>query len=299
MSASLPGVAVVGLGGLGCPAALALARSGAVRLGLFDADRVESSNLPRQLLYREEDLGRWKVEAAAERLRMVAPGCEVETFVGPVADRAADLPRYDLWVDAVDRFDTKLWLFDRARAARRPWIHAGAARLQGQVLEIGADGRPCLRCLAGGGGETRDTCQQLGILGPVAGALGGFMARFALEALAGRGMPGRFLALDAAQGLVREGCFSPQAECRCQPEPASTDATTDVTKQACPLSFVQARLALERLPSGGRLRVLLQGDETLRSLSRSFAEEGHRVASIQPEAAGRYLMIIEKRPNAS
>jgi TusA-related sulfurtransferase len=125
------------------------------------------------------------------------------------------------------------------------------------------------------------------------------MAQLALEVLAGRSVPGRFLALDAAQGLIREGRFSPELQCHCSPEPATMDATTDVTHQACPLTFVQARLALERLPSGGKLRVLLQGDETLRSLSRSFAEEGHRVTSIQPEAAGRYLMIIEKRPSAS
>jgi molybdopterin-synthase adenylyltransferase len=284
---------VVGVGGLGCPAALALARSGAVRLGLFDGDRVESSNLPRQILYQEGDLGRWKVDAAVERLRTLAPGCDVQAFPGIASERIDDLARFDLWLDGVDRFTTKLWLADRAAAAGRTLIHAGATRLQGQVLEIGPDGRPCLHCLLDAGERIEDSCQQLGILGPVAGALGALAARMALEVLEGDGAPGRFIALDAARGQVREGRLSARENCRHGER--GLDATADVTAEVCPLAFIRARLALEPLPAGGRLGVRLLGDEALRSLSRSFAEEGHRVVSLQPEPGGRYLLILRKR----
>jgi molybdopterin/thiamine biosynthesis adenylyltransferase len=286
-------VAVVGVGGLGCPAALALARSGVVRLGLFDGDRVESSNLPRQLLYREEDLGRWKVDAAAERLRILAPGCEVEPFDGAVADRYEDLLRFDVWLDGLDRFAAKTWLADRGAAARRSLIHAGATRLQGQVLEIGPDGRPCLHCLLDADQEIEDSCQQLGILGPVAGTLGGFAARMALEVLAGAGAPGRLIAVELGRGEVREGRFSVQESCRHGAR--SLAATSDVTADVCPLAFIRARLALEPLPPGGRLGVRLLGEEALRSLRRSFSEEGHRVVSFEAEPGGRFLMILEKR----
>jgi molybdopterin/thiamine biosynthesis adenylyltransferase/TusA-related sulfurtransferase len=281
------------VGGLGCPAALALARSGAVRLGLFDGDRVESSNLPRQLLYREGDLGRWKVDAAVERLRALAPGCKSEPFAGMAAERLDDLRRFDLWIDGLDRFAAKTWLADRAVAAQRTLIHAGATRLQGQVLEIGPDGQPCLHCLLDGDREIEDSCQQLGILGPVAGTLGGFAARMALDVLAGVGMPGRFIAVDTERGEIREGRFS--VEKTCHHGARALDATSDVTADVCPLAFIRARLALEPLPPGGRLGVRLLGEEALRSLPRSFSEEGHRVVSLEAEPGGRHLMILEKR----
>ena len=119
-------VLVVGVGGLGCHAALVLARAGVGILGLVDPDPVELSNLHRQLLYDSSDLGRPKVTVAAERLRRLMPGLRVETWrerFGP--DHATVLRGFDCLVDGTDTVAAKFVLNDAAVAARVPLVHAG------------------------------------------------------------------------------------------------------------------------------------------------------------------------------
>ena len=208
----MKGVAVIGAGGLGQPAALALAQL-SVPIALFDGDAVEASNLPRQILFAEADLGRPKAEVAAERLRQLVPGCQVEAHAvfirGAEAERLSPWP---VWLDGTDGFETKLWLSDLALSMGRILIHGGAVRLGGQALVIVPGEGPCLRCLVETSADAPG-CRQAGILGPVVGFLGACMARLAFEALQGAARPGLALGFDAATPLLRERLLSRQPGC--------------------------------------------------------------------------------------
>jgi adenylyltransferase/sulfurtransferase len=181
-------VLVVGAGGLGCPASLALARGGVRRLTLVDPDRVDVTNLHRQLWHRSADVGRWKVDSAAEGLARALPALQVEPRVlrvGP--DNAHALfSAHDVVLDATDGTATKFFLSDVAKATRVPLVYGGVLRMQGQAMRIDPEG-PCLRCLFE---ELPDpdavpTCAQAGVLGAMAGLIGSVQALLALELLSG------------------------------------------------------------------------------------------------------------------
>ncbi|WP_338023762.1 HesA/MoeB/ThiF family protein [Archangium primigenium] len=180
-------VLVVGAGGLGCPASLALARAGVGRLTLVDPDRVDVTNLHRQLWHRDTDVGRSKVESAADGLRRAFPSLAVERVWGRVdaANAEALFRAHDAVVDATDGTATKLFLSDVAVATRVPLVYGGVLRLQGQAMRV-VPGGPCLRCLyeEAPDADSVPTCAQAGVLGPMAGLVGALQAALVLECLA-------------------------------------------------------------------------------------------------------------------
>lgn len=201
-------VLVVGMGGLGCPAALALAAGGVQRLTLVDPDRVELSNLHRQLLHRPGDVGRWKVDSAAAGLARAYPALQLEARVLRVdaANAPALFAAHDLVVDATDGTETKFLLSDVAKAVRVPLIYGGVLRMQGQAMAI-TPGGPCLRCLydAPPDPERVPTCAQAGVLGAMAGLIGAMQALLALELLAGGGEAAATTALHVVDGAQLRG----------------------------------------------------------------------------------------------
>ena len=182
-------VVIAGLGGLGCPAALSLAEGGVERLVLVDDDQVDISNLARQVLYTTEDIGRPKIEVAAERLRVIAPGIDLELVSGRVdADTVDDLlADADLILDATDDPGARFVINDAALAHRIPAVLGGIHRFEGLVLGIGPGFGPCFRCLFEDvpADDEVTTCAQAGVLGPIAGIVGHLQARRALGLLAG------------------------------------------------------------------------------------------------------------------
>jgi len=205
-------VAIIGLGGLGGPAARMLAAA-RVPLSLFDGDRVEVHNLPRQTLFDDSHLGAPKATAAAARLRELFPGADV--IARDERIEAANLERLDdcsLWIDATDQLASKLFFSDQAVERRRTLIHGGAIRWGGQVLAIVPGLGPCLRCLVDVGSEG-ETCQSAGILGPVVALLGAEMAHLAWRALQGHPVAGQFVAYDAVASQLRSGFFSRREGC--------------------------------------------------------------------------------------
>lgn len=185
-------VLVVGAGGLGCPASLALAAGGVRSLTLVDPDRVDVTNLHRQLWHRPADLGRWKVESAAQGLLRAFPPLRVQALAQRVdADSAPALfAAHDLVVDATDGMATKFLLSDVAKVARVPLVYGGVLRMQGQAMRIEPEG-PCLRCLFEElpDPETVPTCAQAGVLGAMAGVVGSIQALEALKLVGGVGEP--------------------------------------------------------------------------------------------------------------
>jgi len=197
------GIAIVGIGGLGAPAAAALASAGAGPLLLIDPDAVELSNLPRQPLYGVDDVGRPKAEVAAARLR--AAGARAEARCERIDEANAErlLAGRDVVIDGTDGIAAKDLLNRAALALGAPLVHAGALGLEGQIMSILPGRTACLRCLflSLPAEEDLASCQQAGVLGPVVGALGLAAAREALAIAAGGEPPlaGRLALLDGAR----------------------------------------------------------------------------------------------------
>ena len=215
-------VLVVGMGGLGVPAAWALARDGAKRIGLVDPDPVELSNLPRQVIYGAASLGLHKVEAAAERLRHDHPDLRVDTY--PVALDAANatdlIGRHDFIIDATDDPSAKFLINDTCLALGRPFTYAGALGMTGQAMTVLAGRTACLRCLfeePPAPGEIA-SCREAGIIGPVAAVIGEIEAAEAIRWLGGDVplLAGKILTYDGSMsGRMRTLEVSARAACVC------------------------------------------------------------------------------------
>jgi molybdopterin/thiamine biosynthesis adenylyltransferase len=190
MDLSAKSALVIGAGGLGGPALLVLAAGGVGRLVLVEDDAVETSNLNRQPLFAESDLGARKAAAAAARLRVLFPNVAVEARDARFdAASAVELVRAaDVVVDGSDNFGTKFLANDAAMRVRVPLVHGGVLRTTAQLLTVAPAGiGGCLRCLfeaPPAQGEV-PSCSQAGILGPVAGFAGALMGAEALRLLSG------------------------------------------------------------------------------------------------------------------
>jgi len=173
-------VLIIGVGGLGCPASLALAAKGGVSLTLVDDDLVDVSNLHRQPWHHLADVGRPKVDSAAEKLRRAFPSVAVATRQERLtADNALALFRaHDVVIDATDGVETKFLLSDASVLTRTPLIYGGVLRFEGLALRVQTNG-PCLRCLFETPPEDAMTCAQAGVLGSMAGLIGGLQAELA------------------------------------------------------------------------------------------------------------------------
>jgi molybdopterin/thiamine biosynthesis adenylyltransferase len=211
---------VIGAGGLGGPALLTLAQGGVGRVVLVEDDAVDTSNLARQPLFDERDVGARKAEAAARRLRALFPACAVEARDERLtAANAVELARAaDVIVDGSDNFATKFLASDVAMRVRKPLVHGGVLRTTAQVLTIAPAGLGgCLRCLFEGPPPEGavPSCSQAGVLGTTAAFAGALMGAEALRLLAGeRGAyEGRLFTFEAkgARGRLvlvrkRQGC---------------------------------------------------------------------------------------------
>lgn len=186
-------VLLVGAGGLGCPAGRVLARSGVGHIAIADDDIVDETNLQRQLLYHEGDVGQPKAQVAARRLREEADRAGhhpvvVAREIRVLPDSAREIVgEYDLILEGADNFATKFLVADACALAGTPVVQAGAVRWVGWALASIPGQSACLRCLFEDVPRgQQDTCAEAGVVGPVVGVLGALQAALALELLAGR-----------------------------------------------------------------------------------------------------------------
>jgi molybdopterin/thiamine biosynthesis adenylyltransferase len=181
---------VIGLGGLGSVASLYLAGAGLGRLLIADRDRVEPANLQRQILYRADDVGRPKTEAARERLAALNAEVQIEAFEGRLepARLAQMIAGADVVLDCTDNFPTRFAINAECVRARKPLVSGAAIRFEGQlaVFDVRRADGACYACLFPQAGEAAEACEEAGILGPVVGTLGSLQALAALKLLLGR-----------------------------------------------------------------------------------------------------------------
>ena len=196
-------VLIVGIGGLGSPAAMYLAASGIGRLTLADDDVVDLSNLQRQIAHGEATVGRSKVQSAAERVAAL----NSTVAVCPVARRLEGEPltsaveEADLVLDATDNMATRVAINEACVAARTPLVSGAAIRMEGQVavFDPRAAESPCYRCLYDDVGDVALNCAENGVIAPLVGIVGTVQAMEAVNLIAGVGEPlvGHVLYLDA------------------------------------------------------------------------------------------------------
>ena len=229
-------VLVVGAGGLGCPALMALAHAGVGTIAICDDDEVDVTNLHRQILFGEADVGMPKVDAAARALRAMAPGVEVvlhRTRLLP--DNAVELVRTaDVVLEGSDNFATKFLAADACALAGVPVVHASAVRWVGTALAVGSSGGPCYRCLFEDvPGEDAPNCAEAGVMGPVVGVVAAAQVDLALGLLDGESarsqesgpehrtrVAGTLVTFDGRTGALRRRPVPRRADCPlCGPAP--------------------------------------------------------------------------------
>jgi molybdopterin/thiamine biosynthesis adenylyltransferase len=211
-------VLLVGLGGLGCPALSVLARAAELELWLCDDDVVELSNLHRQTLYRDADVGHDKLEAAQQAL--ILGGVAAERLV---AVRSRLLPenarqlvsQVDLVLEGADNFATKFLAADAAHLEARPIIHGAAVRWVATAWAVSAGGAPCYRCLFEDVPPgAQHGCSEAGVMGPVVGFCGALMADLALRVLSGDGTAfGSLYTYDGQRDRLRQVEAAARSNC--------------------------------------------------------------------------------------
>jgi len=203
-------VLIVGLGGLGSPALYYLAACGVGEIGIMDADRVELSNLQRQILHGDEDIGKEKTLSARESIMRLRP--DIRLILYPFRITAANaseiIDRYDFVIEATDNFDSKFLINDVCVGLGKPYSHAGIAGMCGQTMTVVPGKGPCFRCVFDEipTPGTVKTPSETGVFGTVPGIFGVIQATEAIKYLINRGslLTGRLLTWDALSMTFRE-----------------------------------------------------------------------------------------------
>lgn len=209
-------VSIIGAGALGGPCAMYLAAAGVGEIELWDGDRVDRSNLQRQIQFTEADTGQRKVERLAERLIAAAPGCKVirQTRRWQQGDGLSG----DILIDGTDNFETRFALNRAVHASGRVLVSGAATRWSGQVSVFASGtrkGSPCYQCFVPGMPPDAEACDEAGVVGPVTGIVASHMALEAMKLItgAGRALIGQVLILDGLNGVSRTVKLHQDTDC--------------------------------------------------------------------------------------
>lgn len=234
-------VVIIGAGGLGSPVALYLAAAGVGEIGIADSDRVDLSNLQRQIIHFTNDVGMPKVESASNKMRTLNPDVKVKTYHELVrADNIRDMIRdYDFVVDGTDNSAAKFLINDAAVMERKPFSHGGILRFDGQTMTVVPGKGACYRCVFSQPPppDAVPTCSQAGVLGTIAGMLGTIQAAEALKFLSGVGelLTNRLLIFDAKRMTFRTVSLSQRPSCAICGEKPTITVLADGEQAVCDL----------------------------------------------------------------
>lgn len=226
-------VLIIGAGGLGAPAALYLAAAGVGTIGIVDADVVDLSNLQRQVIHTTADIGKKKVDSAAETMRQINPDVTSENISDLIAG-------YDFILDGTDNFPAKFLINDACVMAGKPFSHAGIIRFKGQLTTVIPGESPCYRCIFKDPPpkDAVPTCRQAGVIGAMGGVIGSLQAMEAIKYITGAGelLAGYLLTFDALSMQFRKIKLPPRGSgCAvCSDHPTITKLI-DYEQAACEL----------------------------------------------------------------
>lgn len=212
-------ILILGAGGLGCASSQYLATAGIGKLTLIDDDKVELSNLQRQVLHHDADIGKLKVESAAQALKELNPELEIVTVAKRLNDEAllSLVQDHDLVLDASDNVDTRNQLNRLCYQTKTPLVSGATIRMEGQVsvFTYQDESEPCYQCLSALFGSNALSCVEAGVMAPVVGIIGAVQAMEAIKVIAGLGKPiqGKILMLDAMTMSWREMKLMKQPHC--------------------------------------------------------------------------------------
>jgi adenylyltransferase/sulfurtransferase len=223
-------VLIIGTGGLGSPSSLYLAAAGVGTIGLIDFDVVDETNLHRQILYSEKDVGRSKVQTAKERLQQANPNTIIKTYEEPLtSDNALEIFKgYDVIVDGTDNFPTRYLTNDACVMLGKPNVYASIFRFEGQATVFDPkNGGPCYRCLYPRPPPPGlvPSCAEGGVLGLLPGLVGLIQATETVKLILGRGesLVGRLIVYDALSMTFEELKIRKNPKCPvCSPNPEIT-----------------------------------------------------------------------------
>lgn len=234
-------VLIIGTGGLGAPAAMYLGAAGVGTIGLVDADRVDLSNLQRQVIHWTRDVGKPKVLSGKETIRGINPDVKVVTYQeyatsANIKDIIKDRD-YDFILDGTDNFPVKFLINDACVMLKKPFSHAGIIRFQGQTMTYLPGKGPCYRCVFQNPPppDAVPTCQQAGVLGVMGGVIGTIQAAEALKYLLGVGklLNGSLLTYDALKMSFRKIKITRNRECAVCGEHPTITRLIDYEQKAC------------------------------------------------------------------
>ncbi len=315
---SRPRVLVIGAGGLGCPALLALGHAGVRAVTILEPDRVELTNLHRQILYAEADLGAAKAEVAARAFERAFPGAEVRAVAAPfAAETVGTLAEHDLVLDGTDSIETKLAIADACVDAGVPFVFAGVVGTEGQVLAVLPGRSACPRCLFDEAPPpgSAPTCAELGIVGPIAGIVAARQVEVGLSLLGAAPQVDLLWTYDGLRDRAREVPLRRAADCRgcgarkgargalddARAGGAADGATAPVLDLAglvCPATYAATQRALDPLPAGAQLWVQLTSDEARRNVPASARAAGHRVLA-RTSDGHTHRVLLERGPDVA
>lgn len=181
-------VLIIGVGGLGCPAAQYLVGAGVGRMGLMDHDVVSLSNLHRQILFSEADIGKLKAEVAKRKLRQLNSDVDIEVHARAMTPENAEdiIQKYDIILDGTDNFETKYLINDACLLNKKPWVYASIYKNEGQLSVFNFNNGPTYRCLFPKTTKQNVSCEETGVLGTTSGILGVFQATEVFKVILGR-----------------------------------------------------------------------------------------------------------------
>ena len=214
-------VLVIGAGGLGAPVSLYLAAAGVGHIGLVDGDKVEISNLQRQVCHFTPDINERKVRSAENKMKAINPDIRVSVYDEFVSkDNILDIiAPYDFIIDGTDNLGIKFLINDACVLSQKRFSHGGILRYEGQTITVTPRKSACVRCLffQPPPPDAVPTCSQAGVLGAIAGMLGTIQATEALKSLLGNGelLEGRLLSFDAKAMKFREVSVPLRSDCGC------------------------------------------------------------------------------------
>jgi molybdopterin/thiamine biosynthesis adenylyltransferase len=233
-------VLIVGAGGLGSSAGLYLAATGVGTLGLVDADRVDLSNLQRQVIHQTKDIGIEKVVSAANTLRAINPDITIETHAIRATARTITnlIQPYDFVIDGTDNFATKFLINDACYLTSIPFSHAGILRFYGHLLTVLPGQSNCCRCVYGGPPPAHavPSCAQAGVLGVLPGVIGSLQATEAIKYLLGIGdlLTDTLLLYDGLNMEFKRVALKKNSKCPlCGENPGITELQDEEPSAAC------------------------------------------------------------------